>query len=185
MLLRFVIYTDQPISVILIGAQKGRFCAREWNFLQLVRRKGDSAHGRGGEGSGGEQGPGICRTSCATSLGLREKSNSGRAGTALFAVLRAGPYESELSTALCAERKNAALACSVRIALHCAEREGFEPPEPFSSTVFKTAVIDHSTTSPFPKRDCKYRYFIYFLKKFFDGTGIACKCPPKAWQDGC
>ena len=48
-LLRFVIYTDQPISVILIGAQKGRFCAREWNFLQLVRRKGDSAHGRGGE----------------------------------------------------------------------------------------------------------------------------------------
>ena len=25
-----------------------------------------------------------------------------------------------------------------------AEREGFEPPEPFSSTVFKTAVIDHS-----------------------------------------
>ena len=29
-----------------------------------------------------------------------------------------------------------------------AEREGFEPPEPRSSTVFKTAVIDHSTTSP-------------------------------------
>ena len=29
-----------------------------------------------------------------------------------------------------------------------AEREGFEPPEPLSSTVFKTAVIDHSTTSP-------------------------------------
>ena len=121
-----------------------------------------------GEGSGGEQGPGICRTSCATSLGLREQSNSGRAGTALFAVLRAGPYESELSTALCAERKNAALACSVRIALHCAEREGFEPPEPFSSTVFKTAVIDHSTTSPFPKRDCKYRYFIYFCKNFLN-----------------
>ena len=48
-LLRFVIYTDQPISVILIGAQKGRFCARKGNFLQLVRRKGDSAHGRGGE----------------------------------------------------------------------------------------------------------------------------------------
>ena len=48
-LLRFVIYTDQPISVILIGAQKGRFCARNGNFLQLVRRKGDSAHGRGGE----------------------------------------------------------------------------------------------------------------------------------------
>ena len=135
------------VEFFAVGAQKGRFCARK--------------------GRGGEQGPGICRTSCATSLGLREQSNSGRAGTALFAVLRAGPYESELSTALCAERKNAALACSVRIALHCAEREGFEPPEPFSSTVFKTAVIDHSTTSPFPKRDCKYRYFIYFRKTFF------------------
>ena len=35
-----------------------------------------------------------------------------------------------------------------------AEREGFEPPEPFSSTVFKTAVIDHSTTSPV----CQIRY---------------------------
>ena len=33
-----------------------------------------------------------------------------------------------------------------------AEREGFEPPEPFSSTVFKTAVIDHSTTSPIFQR---------------------------------
>lgn len=34
-----------------------------------------------------------------------------------------------------------------------AEREGFEPPEPFSSTVFKTAVIDHSTTSPIFSKD--------------------------------
>ncbi len=28
------------------------------------------------------------------------------------------------------------------------EREGFEPPEPCSSTVFKTAAIDHSAISP-------------------------------------
>ena len=28
------------------------------------------------------------------------------------------------------------------------EREGFEPPEPFGSTVFKTAAFDHSATSP-------------------------------------
>ena len=36
-----------------------------------------------------------------------------------------------------------------------AEREGFEPPEPFSSTVFKTAAFDHSATSPWgrPKTD--------------------------------
>ena len=35
---------------------------------------------------------------------------------------------------------------------HCfvylAEREGFEPPEPLSSTVFKTAAIDHSAIFP-------------------------------------
>ena len=29
-----------------------------------------------------------------------------------------------------------------------AEREGFEPPVPRSTAVFKTAVIDHSTISP-------------------------------------
>ena len=37
------------VEFFAVGAQIGRFCAREWNFLQLVRRKGDSAHGRGGE----------------------------------------------------------------------------------------------------------------------------------------
>ncbi len=30
----------------------------------------------------------------------------------------------------------------------CAEREGFEPPVPLGTAVFKTAVIDHSTTFP-------------------------------------
>ncbi len=29
-----------------------------------------------------------------------------------------------------------------------AEKEGFEPPEAFTSTVFKTAAFDHSATSP-------------------------------------
>ena len=29
-----------------------------------------------------------------------------------------------------------------------AEREGSEPPDPFGSTVFKTAAFDHSATSP-------------------------------------
>jgi hypothetical protein len=29
-----------------------------------------------------------------------------------------------------------------------AESEGFEPPEPRGSTVFKTAAIDHSANSP-------------------------------------
>ena len=36
-----------------------------------------------------------------------------------------------------------------------AEREGFEPPEPRSSTVFKTAAIDHSATSPKDKSRAK------------------------------
>ncbi len=42
-----------------------------------------------------------------------------------------------------------------------AEREGFEPPVPCSTAVFKTAVIDHSTISPlkdgiyFRGRRCK------------------------------
>ena len=34
-----------------------------------------------------------------------------------------------------------------------AEREGFEPPAPLSAAVFKTAVIDHSTISPWGMRD--------------------------------
>ena len=33
-----------------------------------------------------------------------------------------------------------------------AEREGFEPPVPLSTTVFKTVVIDHSTISPLSGR---------------------------------
>jgi hypothetical protein len=32
-----------------------------------------------------------------------------------------------------------------------AEREGFEPPDPRGSTVFKTAAFDHSATSPKPR----------------------------------
>ena len=32
-----------------------------------------------------------------------------------------------------------------------AEREGFEPPVPRSTTVFKTAAIDHSAISPATK----------------------------------
>ena len=42
-----------------------------------------------------------------------------------------------------------------------AEREGFEPPEPFSSTVFKTAAIDHSAISPF---SCPFLLCLMSLK---------------------
>ncbi len=40
---------------------------------------------------------------------------------------------------------NAALTALFSVS---AEREGFEPPVPRSTTVFKTAAIDHSATSP-------------------------------------
>ena len=33
-----------------------------------------------------------------------------------------------------------------QLVLFFAEEEGFEPPEPFSSTVFKTAAFDRSAT---------------------------------------
>ena len=36
-----------------------------------------------------------------------------------------------------------------------AESEGFEPPDPCGSTVFKTAAFDHSASSPLQK----YKYF--------------------------
>ena len=35
-----------------------------------------------------------------------------------------------------------------RASFAIAEREGFEPPVPLGTAVFKTAVIDHSTTFP-------------------------------------
>lgn len=35
--------------------------------------------------------------------------------------------------------------------LNLAEREGFEPPVPLGTVVFKTTVIDHSTISPLPE----------------------------------
>ena len=35
-----------------------------------------------------------------------------------------------------------------RLRFYVAEREGFEPPVPLGTVVFKTTVIDHSTISP-------------------------------------
>ena len=56
-----------------------------------------------------------------------------------------------------------------------AEREGFEPPVPLSTAVFKTAVIDHSTISPnffseglsFRLR-CKGTTFLFICKQIRD-----------------
>ena len=46
-----------------------------------------------------------------------------------------------------------------------AEREGFEPPVPRSTTVFKTAAIDHSATSP--NADAKIKENLNSQKKEF------------------
>ncbi len=47
-----------------------------------------------------------------------------------------------------------------------AEREGFEPPEPCSSTVFKTAAIDHSAIFP----STKIISFFHSSKLLLTGT---------------
>ena len=53
-----------------------------------------------------------------------------------------------------------------------AEREGFEPRVPHGTTVFKTAAIDHSATSPrlllrivFLKVGAKVRIIFFICKK--------------------
>ena len=53
-----------------------------------------------------------------------------------------------------------------------AEREGFEPPEPLSSTVFKTAAIDHSAISPNSTRESRTFFdsnknLLILVNKFF------------------
>ena len=46
-----------------------------------------------------------------------------------------------------------------------AEREGFEPPVPFSTSVFKTDAIDHSAIFP-QKRDLSSKAGAKVLQKF-------------------
>ena len=54
--------------------------------------------------------------------------------------------------------------------IYPAEREGFEPPVPFSTSVFKTDAIDHSAIFPSKKR-AKVLLFSdirKYLRTFFD-----------------
>ena len=68
----------------------------------------------------------------------------------------------EKALCLLQKRKEGAIAGSF---FFFAEREGFEPPEPLSSTVFKTAAIDHSAISP-SKSGAKVLLF-FQIHKFF------------------
>ena len=62
-----------------------------------------------------------------------------------------------------------------------AERQGFEPRVPRSTTVFKTAAIDHSATSPKIRfRKCfvskaMQRYALFFLIIFFHFVPLQAK----------
>ena len=49
------------------------------------------------------------------------------------------------------KKKNPLKLSSNKGFINLAEKEGFEPPVPRSTTVFKTAAIDHSAISPLQK----------------------------------
>ena len=61
-------------------------------------------------------------------------------------------------------KKNPDNRLIIRILFLSAEREGFEPPVPRSTTVFKTAAIDHSAISPcfYLKAVQRYGFFVNF-----------------------
>ena len=48
-----------------------------------------------------------------------------------------------------------------------AEREGFEPPVPLGTVVFKTTVIDHSTISPSGCKGNKFSAINQILNELF------------------
>ena len=79
----------------------------------------------------------LPRASCAT-------QNEEVAEQLSFLYLSTFPFNKLMS--MCLYTKNEPYR--TRSSFWLAEREGFEPPEPLSSTVFKTAAIDHSAISP-------------------------------------
>lgn len=57
----------------------------------------------------------------------------------------------------------------MRAFLISAEKEGFEPPEACTSTVFKTAAFNRSAISPLQKykKNCSAKYFAGFFPTFY------------------
>ncbi len=58
-----------------------------------------------------------------------------------------------------------------------AERQGFEPRVPLGTTVFKTAAIDHSATSPKLYDESRAKIQLYFLStivSYFFNDSIFC-----------
>ena len=89
---------------------------------------------------------------CKADGGNRGKESRGL-GRPLFCLV-ATPLKASFHTAWLLNKISIAFAMLTPCEFMCfAEREGFEPPEPLSSTVFKTAAIDHSAISPIFCRD--------------------------------
>ena len=89
---------------------------------------------------------------CKADGGSRDKESRGL-GRPLFCLV-ATPLKASFHTAWLLNKISIAFAMLTPCEFMCfAEREGFEPPEPLSSTVFKTAAIDHSAISPIFCRD--------------------------------
>jgi hypothetical protein len=64
------------------------------------------------------------------------------------------------------------------------EREGFEPPEPRGSTVFKTASFDHSDTSPADVPAEQYRLYSLLPELSTKVAAAASGCPPEHAPSG-
>ncbi len=71
-----------------------------------------------------------------------------------------------------------------------AEREGFEPPVPLGTPVFKTGVIDHSTISPkrikrtfWSKATAKVGIFLRSHKFLDDNFAFLAKKERKMWEN--
>ena len=106
-----------------------RGCANQIaaRFVAMLRLQ----HG----GEGGIGGPVVRYFAFALRAPLLHSLRSFRRTEVLSLPLGAAPIKSLRASTPCCE-------CNM------AEREGFEPPEPCGSAVFKTAAIDHSATSP-------------------------------------
>ena len=64
-----------------------------------------------------------------------------------------------------------------------AEKEGFEPPEPLGSTVFKTAAIDHSAISPWFSCYRRERFPSLLMRRKDKTRHFLCKCVPSSDDD--
>lgn len=62
-----------------------------------------------------------------------------------------------------------------------AEGEGFEPPEAFTSTVFKTAAIDRSAILPYrpPQKAAVFCCFRAYLRPFLGGAPLSESVPKR------